>query len=290
MNMEDLRMLFAQVASTSGFPQHLIEKDYWLTRILSKVGYLSPDLVFKGGTCLNKIYFDYFRLSEDLDFIMLLPEGKITKGIRSKLMKPIKDKLHDFAESLSLTIDDVAKAGRNESKQYVFTFHYDSVVMPKRGDIKFEVSLRTNPLMPIVKKTVCHKFFNPFTNRPLFDAGEIQCLNLDEAVAEKLRAASTRMTIAPRDFYDLDFLSRQGVHFGTSNIRRLFSEKLKEDAKDDDINHYLINLGRSNTELAEMGSRIKDELLSVLTPNESKNFNLADALARINANMTLSNR
>ncbi|MDR1942395.1 MAG: nucleotidyl transferase AbiEii/AbiGii toxin family protein [Endomicrobium sp.] len=75
-----------QIAATTGFKEYLIEKDYYLTLILSKIDELSTNLAFKGGTCLNKIYFDYHRLSEDLDFTMLLPKSGAGKKTRQSLM------------------------------------------------------------------------------------------------------------------------------------------------------------------------------------------------------------
>ena len=62
----------------TGFRAHLLEKDYYLTLILSRINELSEDLIFKGGTCLNKIYYSYYRLSEDLDFSMRLPDYATT--------------------------------------------------------------------------------------------------------------------------------------------------------------------------------------------------------------------
>ncbi|MCK5568331.1 MAG: nucleotidyl transferase AbiEii/AbiGii toxin family protein, partial [Spirochaetes bacterium] len=47
----------------TGFRAHLLEKDYYLTLVLSKINELSDNLIFKGGTCLNKIYYSYYRLS-----------------------------------------------------------------------------------------------------------------------------------------------------------------------------------------------------------------------------------
>lgn len=67
-------------AQRTGFRPHLVEKDYYLTFILSRINELSDNLIFKGGTCLNKIYYSYYRLSEDLDFSMLLPEYTATRG------------------------------------------------------------------------------------------------------------------------------------------------------------------------------------------------------------------
>lgn len=46
----------------TGFRAPLLEKDYYLTLILSRVHEISDDLIFKGGTCLNKIYYSYYRL------------------------------------------------------------------------------------------------------------------------------------------------------------------------------------------------------------------------------------
>ena len=64
----------------TGFRAPLFEKDYYLTLILSRVDELSEDLIFKGGTCLNKIYYSYYHLSEDLDFSMKLPRYEATRG------------------------------------------------------------------------------------------------------------------------------------------------------------------------------------------------------------------
>ena len=41
----------------TGFRAHLLEKDYYLTTVLSGIDRLSENIVFKGGTCLNKVYY-----------------------------------------------------------------------------------------------------------------------------------------------------------------------------------------------------------------------------------------
>ncbi len=77
----EFRQILERSSAATGFPLHLMEKDYYLTILLGGVNReLDGKLVFKGGTCLNKIYFEYFRLSEDLDFTMLLPERKNRQG------------------------------------------------------------------------------------------------------------------------------------------------------------------------------------------------------------------
>lgn len=269
----------------TGFRAPLLEKDYYLTLILSRVDELSEDLIFKGGTCLNKVYYSYYRLSEDLDFSMRLPEYTATRAIRRKAIQPIKDKIEDFAKNLGLRIDGAEKAGRNESKQYVYYFVYKSVIQPAEQLIKFEIGLRFNPFCAVEKKPVQHKFLHPFTKEPLFDGGKVNCLSLKEIVSEKLRAAALRETIAPRDFYDLDFILRNGFKLGNKEVIDLFKKKIDEDGGDTNLSKYCANLGRSDDEIKDMRSRIEKELFDVLTPDEKEKFNLDKALKRINEAM-----
>lgn len=274
--------LIDQVRRRLGFPALLIEKDYYLTLILSRTPELSDKLVFKGGTCLNKVYFAYYRLSEDLDFSLQLPGEPVTRGIRRQCIRPVKDKMVEFAQGLGMKIDEGEEPGRNESKQYVWCFTYPSLLRPVEGRIKFEVGLRFNPLQKLEKKRVRHGFLHPFTGEPLFDGGEVTCFSLQELIAEKLRAAATRKTIAPRDFYDLDFILRKDAKLIDSAVLKLFQKKLAEDSRETGLAKYLVNLGRANADIEEMRTRISEELFDVLTLDERKNFNLESALQRIN--------
>lgn len=269
----------------TGFRAHLVEKDYYLTLILSRVNELSDGLIFKGGTCLNKVYYSSYRLSEDLDFSMRLPEYTTTRGKRRKCIQPVKDNIKTFAKQLDMMIDGAENAGRNESKQYIYRFIYKSAIQPADQLIKFEIGLRFNPINKVENKPIQHKFLHPFTKEPLFDGGKVKCLSLKEIVSEKLRAAAIRLTIVPRDFYDLDFISRNGFDLADEEVIELFKKKIEEDGGDTDLSKYRVNLGRSDAEIRDMRSRIEEELFEVLTPNERKNFDLNTALERINEAM-----
>ena len=281
-NKDDFLKVLNQTATQTGFYLPLIEKDYYLTLMLSCVQELSPDLIFKGGTCLNKVYYSCYRLSEDLDFSMRLPAGAVTRGVRRQTIRPVKDKILKFAEQFGVKLDLTENPGRNESKQYVYNFLYSSVALPVEAKIKFEVSLRHNPFCPVEPRKVQHKFTHPFTGDMLFDGGKVNCLALKELVAEKMRAAAIRETIAPRDFYDLDFILQRGFDIASSDVLELFRKKLAEDGGDTDLAKYRINLGRQGKEIADMKGRIKEELFEVLTPAERKNFDLDSALLRLN--------
>lgn len=282
---EKFRDLVDRTASMTGFYAPLMEKDYYLTFILSRINDLCEDLIFKGGTCLNKIYYSYYRLSEDLDFSMRLPEYTTTRGDRRKCIQLVKDNIESFAKKLGLRLEGVDKAGRNESKQYIYYFVYDPVTMPSEQTIKFEIGLRFNPLLKPEARLVQHKFLHPFTGEPLFDAGKVNCLSLNEIVGEKLRAAALREIIAPRDFYDLDFILRNNFNLADKEVMRLFKKKIEEDGGDTDLRKYRVNVGRSDAEIKDMRSRIKAELFEVLTKEEQQNFDLDSAFKRINQAM-----
>lgn len=279
---EQFFTLIDRVASLTGFYAPLVEKDYYLTLLLSRIHELSENLVFKGGTCLNKIYYSYYRLSEDLDFSMVLPQYCATRGERRKCIQPVKEGIEGFVKQFNMRIDTSENPGRNESKQYVYNLLYDSVTTESEQIVKFEIGLRFNPILATETKAVQHTFRHSFTDEPLVESGEVHCMALKEIVAEKLRAAATRKIIAPRDFYDIDFILRNKFDLTDNELMQLFQKKLQEDSADTDLAKYKSNLGRTKAEIDDMASRIEVELFDVLAPAERENFDLGIALGRIN--------
>lgn len=284
-NKDEFIKVLGRASKKRGFLLSLIEKDYYLTLILSQIYELSENLVFKGGTCLNKVYYAYYRLNEDLDFSMILPQYEATRAQRCKCIQPVKDKIEKFIKQFGMRLDDAGNAGRNESKQYVFYFVYQSALREVEAKIKLEIGLRFNPLDVIEKHPVQHIFLHPFTADPLFDGGQINCLSLNELIAEKLRAGAIRKAITPRDFYDIDFVLRNQFDLTNKEVITMFKKKLQEDDADTDLGKYKKNLGRSDEEIKDMNSRIETELFDLLAPEERKNFDLTTALKRIDKTM-----
>lgn len=280
-NREEFLKVLERTSAQTGFPLRLLEKDYYITVVLSGIHELSRDLIFKGGTCLSKIYYSYYRLSEDLDFTLKL-SGNSTRTTRSNAMKPVKEKLKPFLKNFGMSVEDIDKAGHRESTQYIFYLEYDSVVLSKKESIKLEIGLRYNPILPTMTKKVNHNFLHPFTKEPLFDAGSVNCLALKELVAEKLRAAATREVIAGRDFYDLGYLLKEEFNFRDKDLLTLFKKKLEEDKFSSDLKKYRTNLGRTDKEIEEMISRVEDELFPVLTIEEQKRFDMQKTLDELN--------
>ncbi|MDR0486404.1 MAG: nucleotidyl transferase AbiEii/AbiGii toxin family protein [Elusimicrobiota bacterium] len=280
-NQAKFQYLIEQISSVLGFDKFLIEKDYFLTLLLSHISGLSPNLIFKGGTCLNKIYFDYHRLSEDLDFLIQLPKDKMTRRERSQLMKPIKDKIGSFAGQFGLSIEDAAKSAHNESTMYNFKLFYNSVISKRDGVIQLDISLKESHISPAEQKDIRHKFYSP-AGEPLIESGTIKALSLQEVLAEKLRAGITRKEIAARDFYDLDYAIRNNFNFKDNAFINMLKKKLIFDNADPNLNQYCLNLGRSAAEIKAMREMLSKELYPTLNVKEKTKYNLDIALKRIN--------
>ena len=57
----------------TGFSSFMIEKDYYCSLCLQTIFKEQTNLIFKGGTLLNKVHCGFYRLSEDLDFLVSIP-------------------------------------------------------------------------------------------------------------------------------------------------------------------------------------------------------------------------
>ena len=70
---EQFNLFLKQTAEKMGLSIGVIEKDYWVTRILRELASseFANEFIFKGGTSLSKIWFkDFGRFSEDIDILL----------------------------------------------------------------------------------------------------------------------------------------------------------------------------------------------------------------------------
>jgi predicted nucleotidyltransferase component of viral defense system len=283
MDRDKLERLIRVVSQKHRFRPEIIEKDYYLTVILCNIeSHLSDKLVLKGGTLLNKVYLDHHRLSEDIDFVYLEKDELVSRSRRSRAIRPLRQEMPEFLALLELGSSKPECEGFNNSTQYVFNVSYPSFVTGKDGNIKIEISLRHAPVDEPIYNTIEHFYTDPFTGEKELPTSRVLSLSLNEAVAEKMRAAATRLTIAPRDFYDLGCLLRKGFDFKEKEFLELFRKKLAEDNFDTDLRVYRHNIGRTEEEIASMESRIQDELLPVLSISEGKTFSLKNTLDEFN--------
>jgi len=196
-------------AAQTRFPARLIEKDYYCSVLLQYLGVMvGEELIFKGGTCLAKVHADFYRLSEDLDFLISIPteasrpeRRKRVEGTK-KALEVLEDTLEGIRVANSLT-------GANNSTQYIAVVAYDSVLGADPGTIKIEISLREPLLTPVVKESARSILLDPVSQEALIPPLPISCISKTEAFAEKFRAALTRREPAIRDFFDIDYSVRK---------------------------------------------------------------------------------
>jgi len=278
MDKKILKDVIYYLSNEQGFVASVIEKDFHLTRILNRVNeHLSTDIVFKGGTLLNKVYLDYHRLSEDLDFVYRGDADLSTRGKRSKAITPVREKMSAFLHILELTSDNPKGKGFNNSTQYLFNIQYQSVLSEKKENIKLEISLRQPPFLEPERVAIKHFFQDPFTGEDLIEQGKVLALSLEESVAEKLKAAISRLTPVIRDYYDLGHFIRNGFDFNRSDFLEMVDKKLCLDGYERDYSH---NLGLSEQAIKELKRSINANLVLMIRRDEK--FDLDEVLVFFN--------
>ena len=276
IDREKLKDIIPAIAGKLKFRPAILEKDYYLTVILNNIEpLLSDKIVFKGGTLLNKVHLQFHRLSEDLDFTYY---GSLTtRRERSKAITPIREKIPEFLKVLQLKSDHPQGEGFNNSTQYVFKVKYPSIVTAKDELIKIEVSLRQPPLDKPVYNVVKHFYQDPFSGENLFPSGKVLSLSLNEAVAEKLKAAISRKDAAIRDYYDLWHIAQSGFDFYQNKFVDLFKRKLCDEGHKID---YRQNFGLSADQLSLLRSQVDTHLIQVIRADEE--FDLDKVFNRFN--------
>src|SRR3989338_10437942 len=205
------------LSGETGFNTNVLLKDYYITVIL----YLIKDvegIYFKGGTALQKIFLNYARLSEDVDYTATRNIAEVIEDIQAILEK-------------SKFFDKITKD--KEVKQFTrLLAHYTN--FDNKPDVVFiDLNQRATLLSPSEKHTIPHFYAGHI---PVFS---VPTLSQAEMVAEKMAASIGRNK--PRDHFDLykiieknipinlDFV-RQKLSNGELDITRMFNraKKLKK--------------------------------------------------------------
>ncbi len=227
----------------------IVEKDLYLQGLLielSKSGYFTENFVFKGGTCLTKAYFGYYRFSEDLDFTWLDKkafEGKTENQIRKILSKEI-NKIMEILATAAKELGLDFKAEKS-NKHYVqlggsnrfttFKFWYKPS-NPTENDTFIKIQLnfvekivhgpkkhKLTPLFPTNKKEIELEY--PEYAPMALQSPEFYCYDLKEIASEKIRALLTRRGFKARDIIDLYMLAKKDITI--KSVKAMAFEKTK---------------------------------------------------------------
>ena len=200
---KDFSEAIRKTSQNSGFSEILIEKDYYCSLILKEI-FQSRDcnLIFKGGTLLNKVHAGFYRVSEDLDFsISVIP--KLSRKKRRASAQIAKKCVREAVKNLSLVFSKPFK-GRNENRMYHVEIEYNSLVSEYKGTIKIEFGIQETVLE---KETLRAKtlLVDPIAQQSVLPDFLIKGLSLKEAYSEKIRATLSRVNPAIRDIFDVHY-------------------------------------------------------------------------------------
>jgi predicted nucleotidyltransferase component of viral defense system len=263
------RDALAHSEADKGFTSTLIERDYYCSLVLRYFFSTETSLVFKGGTCLSKVYVDFYRLSEDLDFIIPVT-ADTTRTQRRANMEPVKhmfEKLPNVVPGMAIS---EAFEGHNESRQYIGYLEYHSTVVEKLEKIKIEVGLREPLLSPSESRMASTIAVNPFSGQPLLPTFTVSAMALREAYAEKFRAAMTRKEPAIRDFFDLYYaIRKRGLIYHDSDFLNMVKAKLEVPGN--------APVDCSAGRKAQLDRQLEGQLKPVLRPADFGGFKLDEA-------------
>ena len=237
-NKADLIKVFKRISDKYKFFDRLIEKDYHLTRILHEVSKRQiRDLVFKGGTCLNKCYLDFYRLSEDLDFVYNSDVKELSKNQVRKILGEIRKEFFEILDKIELKVDkDLGKGWKmltSKKKPGIVGLEiitsYISLIDGSDQTIKIEISFRRKLRKLTKEKMIKHKFYDSLNESLLKGDFKIEVIDLIENFAEKFRALYSRDAI--RDIYDINHIIINEIKVLDKEIFDLIILKMNEQDK-----------------------------------------------------------
>jgi len=197
-------------ARSSRVPLDVAERDVVLTYVLKILSdTILPRLAFKGGTCLKKMYFgNVGRFSMDLDFTS---SNISLEELKQELRQTLHKRNHYDVE-FEIVEENVRTAFDVGVESYLAIIRYAHSW--NAGEFTLEVSYREEPLLPLQEVLLYDEMYFRFCE---FSRFAVRCLQKEELLAEKLRAAFQRLRA--RDLYDLYLFS--GRPFDKDIVRQL---------------------------------------------------------------------
>jgi predicted nucleotidyltransferase component of viral defense system len=221
-----------RLASEKQVRASTIEKDWVLGHFIDaifSVPQCRENLVFKGGTCLKKCRLPDYRFSEDLDFtarndtfvfdlplleeIVALVTGRTGIPLNIQWIETLRfnDRLTGYAARIGYW-------GANHRKD-------QQPPEPARWltSIKIEIILYEMMFFEVEQTHVIH----PYSDRLTENTNRIPVYSIHEVLAEKIRALIQRSYTAPRDYYDIWYLSKHINHIDWKQVTQSFYEKAR---------------------------------------------------------------
>ena len=172
----------------TSLPPGIFEKDLLITEVLRTVVAVESDgiqLVFCGGTCLSKAHGLIERMSEDIDFKLVLPQG-LSRSARSRLLSQFKKRLAAVLVDAGFAVPANEIIARDENSYVSLNLHYESRFAPVaslRPEIKVELNARP-PVLPTATLPIA-SMLDVLIQAPKTDL-HVECIGVEETLAEKV--------------------------------------------------------------------------------------------------------
>ncbi len=208
----------------------LIEKDVLLHSLLYRLSRneeFKKEYLFKGGTCLIKCYFGYYRFSVDLDFTYLRQERwtGLSKSERRRELVSEAERLAQLIEGASkdLGLEFAADITNKRFIEFGSGSRLVTYKLYRQNELfKIQVNLVETILFKLRKcevKTLIkginvtdeeRTYFREYLEE--YREFKLYAYDLREILCEKIRAILTRKVQKLRDFYDLFMLESIGLN------------------------------------------------------------------------------
>lgn len=198
----------------TSLPPGIFEKDLLITEVLHTVVAVESDgiqLVFCGGTCLSKAHGLIERMSEDIDFKLVLPQG-LSRSARSRLLSQFKKRLAAVLVDAGFSVPANEIIARDENSYVSLNLHYESRFAPVaslRPEIKVELNARP-PVLPTSPLPIA-SMLDVLIQAPRTDL-HVECIGVEETLAEKVLSFLRRTAEARADRNRADYDDRLVRH------------------------------------------------------------------------------
>lgn len=227
-----LKSEIEKISLKKGVAKSTIDKDWVLGHFIDAIFSIPEcrkDLVFKGGTCLKKCRYPDYRFSEDLDFTSVNPDFVLDLKLLVRI-----NKLVEHRTGIPLHIKELKELVANGKRTgYAAKIRFWGADHPKNqalppparwtSSVKIEIILFEKIVSAPEERRVIHEYSDKLSDTAI----SIPCYSLNEVLAEKMRALIQRSYSAPRDIYDIWYITNNETIEDWDEIVKMFHKKMK---------------------------------------------------------------
>jgi predicted nucleotidyltransferase component of viral defense system len=213
----------------SNVPADTIDKDYVLGHFLNVLfseQWAKENLIFKGGTCLRKCYFENYRFSEDIDLTIVNQNFILTR----KAINEVCEKLKNVTgiETNMLMFSEVQhnnqKVGWDIEICYWGANHNLSEMPIFRKDCHTKIILEIRHFELMLFENIEREIIHSYSDTELM-SNTIPCYSIEEVLAEKMRALIQRNRGEARDYFDLWYIKTHINEIDWQGVKEAFFKK-----------------------------------------------------------------